>query len=182
MYNPKDLRRNHILWSKSQSQRKMENNYVTAQQRKFEDYAESYRKESNEVFRELVRQLILADTVLLSISPFVFSGTSLIEKLSVFDKHILSLSWILFAISLMTGVIQLFKDQRFLIAWMKAKFSIVEGIALGRIREENMRQEVLDAQRGVPNKSSELFVILQSASLFLGLVFLVFEMVKFLFR
>ena len=62
------------------TQIKTMSNYLNEQQRKFEDYSEKYRKETNIIFRELNRQLILFATAVLSISLFIFGDNFSLKK------------------------------------------------------------------------------------------------------
>ena len=159
----------------------MVNDYLKNQQRKFEDYTEKYRCETNEVFRELTRQLILVATVFLSISIFVFNARDLNVRFNIFDRHFLAFAWIFLAFSIIFGIIQFFIDYLYFRKWTKAKFNIVEKIYTGDATEENLSQIVLESQKNIPFESSTVFVYLQSIFLIFGIIILISIMVKFLF-
>lgn len=160
---------------------KMANNYLHDQQNKFESYTESYRKEANEVFRELVQQMILVGTVTLTVSAFVFNIQNLSSKLSDCYKILLLIAWILIAISLLCGIIQYVIDYFFFRDWTLAKASVVRGIYEKRINEENIGREVSELQRGVPDTSSTIPVWVEISTLVVGLFFLVIVMGHLLF-
>lgn len=155
--------------------------YLKDQQRKFEDYAESYRRETNEVFRELVRQLIFTATVFLSISAFVFYIKDLIIKLNNIDKHLLMFSWILIGLSIVFGIIQFFIDYYFFRRWARAKFSVVESICSGEANERNLPQIAIKNQKDIPGDSSTYFVWLQVISLIIGITLFLVIISKLLF-
>lgn len=155
--------------------------YLERQQRKFEDYAETYRRETNEIFRELVKQLILVATVFLSISSFVFTKADIFLKSTTFDKHLLTFTWILLGASLVFGIIQFFIDYFYFREWTESKFSVVESIVAGETTEENLHKIVLKNQKGIPSESSTIFVYLQSASLVSAVLLLIILMIKTLF-
>jgi len=155
-------------------------NYLNEQQRKFEDYSEDYRKEANEVFRELNRQLILFATAVLSISLFVFRDVSFFEKISNLDRHLLAMIWILLGVSILAGIIQFFIDYFFFKKWTKAKFSIVEGIATGEIDEGNIRSKVLEKQQNISPESSTIAIWVESIFLVVALILIILLMIKFI--
>jgi len=156
--------------------------YLKEQQRKFEDYAEKYRKETNEVFRELVRQLILVATAFLSISPFVFKIEGLTAKFGCVSKLILTSSWILLGCSIIFGIIQIFIDYNYFRKWTKAKFTIVEKIVSGEANnEDNLNKIAKEAQRDIPSESSTIFVWLQVLSLSISITLLIIIMIVLLF-
>ncbi|MEO0076005.1 MAG: hypothetical protein ABIK31_07920 [candidate division WOR-3 bacterium] len=163
--------------------------YLREQQRKFEDYAEGYRKETNEVFRELVRQLILVATVFLSFSAFIFYSKDLISKFSISDKHLLIISWIFIGVSIIFGIVQFFIDYYYFKQWTRAKLKIVDAICKSATNNENIPEIINnlpkiaeDAQKDIPTESSsEVFVWLQTISLIIGVILLVITMIKALF-
>lgn len=159
----------------------MANNYLHDQQNKFESYTESYRKEANEVFRELVQQMILVGTVTLTVSAFVFNIQDLSSKLSDNYKILLLISWILIAASLLCGIIQYVVDYAFFRDWTIAKSNVVKGIYEKRINEENIDHEVSELQRDVPDTSSTLPVRLEILTLMFGVLSLVIVMGHLLF-
>jgi hypothetical protein len=159
----------------------MSNDYLRSQQGKFEGYAESYRKEANEVFRELVQQLILVGTVLLSVSVFIFNIQDLSSRLSRFYGLILLFSWIFIAASLVFGITQYIVDYLFFYKWVNAKSKIVEDIYNGDIDENNIGERVEDAQRGIANTSPVWPVLLQMFTFCTGLVLLAIVMGHLLF-
>jgi hypothetical protein len=156
-------------------------NYLSEQQKKFEEFAENYRKETNEVFRELVRQLILVATVFLSISAFVFYIKDLIIKFSIFDKHCLMISWTLIGLSIIFGIIQIIIDYYFFRRWSNAKFYVADRLYIEHPKDEDIDKIAYDEQKGIPNSSTTLFVWLQVFFLIIGIILLVFIMSKSLF-
>jgi len=156
--------------------------YLKEQQRKFEDYAERYRQETNEVFRELGRQLILVATVFLSISAFVFNAPDLILKFSCGSRIILILSWILLGLSIIFGIIQFFVDYNYFRKWTQAKFEVVEKIISGTATENNLNKVAEEVQKDIPNESSTIFVWLQVFSLVISIILLIITMISLLFR
>ncbi len=155
--------------------------YLERQQRKFEEYAEIYRRETNEVFRELVRQLILVATVFVSISVFIFNVKKLSCYLTILDKQILSTSWILLGCSLVFGIVQIFVDYFFLAKWTKAKSGIATEIYKGKANEKNIGSIVIDKQKGISSESTTIFVWLQSIFLTIGMTLLIYVIIKLLF-
>ena len=163
------------------TQIKTMSNYLNEQQRKFEDYSEKYRKETNIIFRELNRQLILFATAVLSISLFIFGDNFFFEKISNLDKHLLAIIWILLGVSILSGIIQFFIDYFFFKKWTKAKFSIVEDIATGNINKSNILSKVLEKQKGIPSESSTIAIWVESISLVVALVLIISLMIEFIF-
>lgn len=155
--------------------------YLRDQQRKFEDYAESYRKETNEVFRELVRQLILVATVFLSFSAFIFYSKDLIVKFTISDKHFLIFSWFLIGVSIIFGIIQFIIDYYYFKRWTNAKLVIIDAICNREADVENLSKISNKAQKDIPSESSTVFVWLQIVSLIIGVISLVVIMSKSLF-
>src|SRR5437762_4281044 len=155
--------------------------YLINQQRKFEDSAENYRKEGNEVFRELVRQLILVATVFLSISAFTLNSEKIVMKLYVFEKYSLVFAWITFGLSIVSGIGQFFVDYKYFGKWITAKSSIVENLYHGKISEKDLPKLIQEKQKDIPSESSTCFVYLQSFFLVFGVISLIFTMVKILF-
>ena len=157
------------------------NDYLKEQQRKFEDYAEKHRTETNEVFRELVRQLILVATVFLSVSAFVFYVKDLIVKFSIFDKHCLMSSWILIGLSIIFGIIQIIIDYYFFQRWTNVKFKVVDRIYLEHPKDEDVDKIAYSEQKDIPNSSTTLFIWFQIFSLVAGIILLIVIMSKSLF-
>lgn len=155
--------------------------YLERQQRKFEEYSETYRRETNEVFRELVKQLILVATVFISISVFIFNVKDLSCYLTILDKHILSTSWILLGSSLIFGIVQFFIDYYYLARCTKAKSGIVTKIYNGEANEKNLGSIVIKEQKDIPSESTTVFVWLQSIFLTIGMTLLIYIIVKLLF-
>jgi len=161
--------------------KKQQNDDLREQQRKFEDYSENYRKEANEVFRELNRQLILFATAVLSISLFIFRNDSFYKQIFILDKHLLVITWILLGISILAGIIQFFIDYFFFKKWAKAKFSIVEGIVRGEINKNNIFSKVVEKQQNIPSESSNIAIWIESISLVLALILIILMMSRIIF-
>lgn len=159
----------------------MSDDYLGKQQRKFEDFTEGYRKETNEIFRELVEQLILVGTVLLSVSAFIFNIQDISTKLYGYDKIILLLAWIFIIISLIMGISQLFIDHYFMARWTRAKSNVVEGIARKTITEANIQEKVLEEQSKLPKESCTVPVWIQAITITIGIILLAVVMGTLLF-
>jgi hypothetical protein len=155
--------------------------YLKEQQRKFEDYVESYRKETNSVFRELAKQLILVATVFLSISALVLANKDLFNKINLYEKHIISFIWILLASSLIFGIIQLVVDYFFLKKWTRAKFEVVKGIVFKEINETNIGEKSIEKQNNISSESSTIFIWLQIITLSLAVILFIGMIIKLLF-
>jgi|GEM_PF-2822286 len=159
---------------------KIMSDYLKEQQRKFEDYAESYRKETNEVFRELTRQLILVDAAFLSVLAIVFGNGDFTKKISICDRCILIHAFIFLTLSLIFGIGQFFIDYFYFKKWSCAKFAIVEGIVKEEINKDNISEKVKEMQKNIPNESCTLFVWLQVGTLILAIILLVVLVTKLL--
>ncbi len=150
--------------------------YLKEQQNKFENYAEIYRREANEVFRELTQQLILVATVFISVLAIIWGNENFITKIHTFGKYILMGVFIFLSASLIFGIIQFFSDHRYFKEWSRVKFSIVEEIVAGKINENNILGKTAEKQKNIPNESNTVFVRLQVVFLFLAIFLLVIFM------
>ncbi|PKM97432.1 MAG: hypothetical protein CVU77_06100 [Elusimicrobia bacterium HGW-Elusimicrobia-1] len=153
------------------------NEYIRQQKTKFEDYAERYRAEANEVFRELVRQLILTATVLVTLGPYVLSRTE-VTKFTVLDKYLFMFAMVLIAISIPMGIVQLVVDHYFFRAWHRAKYSVVEGIARKEITDDNIWERSVEKQSLIQAESNTIFVWLQLIFVIVGLMLLLVQLCK----
>ncbi|MDR3581957.1 MAG: hypothetical protein P4L67_01645 [Candidatus Pacebacteria bacterium] len=159
----------------------MTDDYLRDQQNKFENSAASYRQEANEVFRELVQQLILVGTVILTVSVFIFNVPALSMELVHRDKVLLFTAWIFIASSLLCGIVQYVLDYYFFRTWTNAQDRIVDGICNTGIDEINIGTKVEDIQKNIPSASSPIPVFLQIFTLACGIVFLLVVMGHLLF-
>lgn len=158
----------------------MSEEYLKEAKRKFEDIADVYRRETNEIFRDLVQQLILVGTVFLTVSAFVFNIKNISTALTNGDKIALSIAWILIAISLLFGIIQFIVDYYYFRRWTMAKSSIVGGLYSGEIDEKNIKAEVVNRQK-ISDESCTAAVWLQISTLGIGIILLVIVMIILLF-
>lgn len=153
--------------------------YIQTQQRKFEDYAENYRRDTNEASQRLAHHLVLVATVFLSISPFVLSTDSLLDKMSLVDRYLLSKAWVALTLSLAFGVVQSWIDIKFFQSWMKAKFSVVSSIYSNASKwakepdpskiAKELSEIAKKEQKDIPDKSFDLFFWLQVLFLAIGM-------------
>ena len=150
--------------------------YLNEQQTKFENAAELFMKEANEVLRELSRQLILVATVFLSVSAFVFYVRDIFQRFKIYNKWMLISFWILTGLSLLFGIVQIILDSYFFSKWASVNQEIVEDIANEKIKKENLFQEAIKRQQKIPRTSSAICMWIQIITLFLGIFIIVFLM------
>lgn len=156
--------------------------YLILHQRKFENRADKNLKEANEIFRELVRELILAATVFLSISAFIFTSSNLVQSLDIYDKHFLALAWIFIVVSIFCGIIQYYIDKRHFEKWANAGYKVAESISTSEADTKEKFFKMSSKYHGnLPTSSSTVPIAFQVSFLILGLILLIIVMIKILF-
>lgn len=147
-----------------------DDSYLTEQQRKFEEASETYRRETNEVFRELSRQLILVAAVVITLSSPIFGSKDTLADIGGTEKFILAGAWAFLTLSLLMGIIQFIIDYFYFRKWTEVKFAVAESIAEGEI---STRKEIWDyaiaKQKNIPSESPTWPIWLQVVFLFVGL-------------
>ena len=126
--------------------------YLLEQQKKFEYFAENYRKEAN----ASLKTIILTSLFIAIIYLFRFASVFYLRAL--------------FTISIVFGIDQLLIDFRHLVKWTKVKFQIVEDICSGEINESNLSQKTDEKQKTLPSESMILFVKFQILTLIIGMI------------
>jgi len=153
--------------------------YVYEMQKKYESFSDSTNKEANEVFRELVRQLILVATVFLSISIFAFNFKELNNIFNITNKYLLKSSWICLGISIIFGIIQFIIDYIFFAKWSKISANIVNKLSTEEFEDEyNCYEEIKKELKSNATKSSTTFVFLQISFLSIGMILLIIFMIR----
>jgi hypothetical protein len=156
--------------------------YVDEEQKKYEAFMNSMNKESNEVFRELVRQLILVATVFLSISIFALNFKELNSIFDTTNKHLLMYSWVFIGASIIFGITQFIIDYYFFAKWSDISANIVNKLSTEEFKDEDScYNEISKELKSNATKSNTVFVFLQISFLSIGIILLIIFMIRALF-
>lgn len=156
----------------------MGSKYIIKQQNKYEQRADEYRREANEIFRDLARQLILVATVFLTISSFALRNS---VAMAPGVKSFLVLAWILLFFSLLFGILQYFFDYYYFKKFIYVHQGIVKDLSDKKITEENIHYETRTRFNSVSESSNEAFLYLQAITLLIAVALLVLAMINMLF-
>ncbi len=143
--------------------------YLDKQQFLYQKAGERYSKETNFVFHELSRQMILVATVFLSISAFIFNVDDLAIILESYDKYVLIAGWIFFAVSIIAGISQFFTDYFYFREMARINLDIRDDIYNGDINENNIEERISQKQKEVKRESSTICVYVQITFLLSGI-------------
>ncbi len=143
--------------------------YLDKQQFLYQKAGEKYSKETNLVFHELSRQMILVATVFLSISAFIFNVDDLATILESCDKYVLIVGWIFFTVSIIAGISQFFIDYFYFRKMAKINLDIRDDIWNEDINENNIEEKISQKQKEVKRESSTICIYVQIMLLLFGI-------------
>lgn len=158
-------------------------NFLTKQQRKFEEATKSDIKESNEVFRELSRQLILVSTVFITLSSPVLLRGEILRSISIGNKWFLLGTWISLSVSILAGMFQFIIDYKFFSRWAYAKYTIVKSIATEEVKNiDELQAKATKQQKDITLESKTWPLWVQVSTVCVGIASFLFFMIRILFE
>ena len=136
--------------------------------------AEVRRKDSNNVFYELSRNLILVAAIIIAFSSPVISNKTILSEMDYFIKILLFISWISLFLSIVAGLIQYYIDYKyFQSSFNKTRYFIDRIVDKKYKNDETFRKEYLDEKNNDPSNLNAIKT--QVGLLIFGLIlFLIF--------